>query len=158
MDLWPQPCSDGWWRVRVQGEAGKRDAPAVLTMSLQVLGCGPLGFLGGFVERRESSGHLARALNWGLAWARGPRPGTPAFKELMAHLLLITWFHGTDTDTQGDIQLPMPPQRVNARPPGAGHLHHRKWQVGLCWTPMGAGGSRTGLGSVGLSHRLPKSL
>lgn len=39
-------------------------------------------FLGGFVERRESSGHLACALNWGLAWARGPRPGTPAFRNL----------------------------------------------------------------------------
>lgn len=28
-------------------EAGKRDAPAVLTMSLQVLGCGPLELPGG---------------------------------------------------------------------------------------------------------------
>ena len=62
-----------------------------------------------------------------------------------------------DTDIWGDIQLPMPPPkgqrapRCQTSPP---------WEVagGAVLQSMGAGGSRTGLRSVGLSCRLPKSL
>ena len=39
-------------------------------------------FLGRFTDRRESSGHFTHASSWGLAWARGPRPGTAAFRNL----------------------------------------------------------------------------
>lgn len=111
-------------------EAGKRDAPAVLTMSLQVLGCGPLELPGGFWgEEGKQWAFGSKVLNWGFALGTGS-PSWDLALGTYGPSSLITCLHGTHT--QGDIQLPMPPQWVDARPPGAGHLHHGKWQVGLC--------------------------
>ena len=122
-------------------EAGKRDAPAELTMSLQVLGCGPLkqspshpirsaSHLGGFRGMRESSGCLAHASSWGLAWAWGPRPGTLAFRNLWPIFSKSPGPMGQTQTCRETSSSPCPLKGADAGPPGAGHLYHGKWQVG----------------------------
>ena len=122
-------------------EAGKRDAPAELTMSLQVLGCGPLkqspshpirsaSHLGGFRGMRESSGCLAHASSLGLAWAWGPRPGTLAFRNLWPIFSKSPGPMGQTQTCRETSSSPCPLKGADAGPPGAGHLYHGKWQVG----------------------------
>ena len=149
-------------------EAGKHDAPAELTMSLQVLGCGPLkqspshpirsaSHLGGFRGMRESSGLLAHVLNWGLAWAWGPHPGTLAFRNLWPIFSKSPgpWDRHRHAGRHPAPHAPSKGQMLGPQVPDTSTTGSGRWAR---LESMGAGGSRTGLGSEGPSCRLPKSL